>query len=110
MKTISRTIGLLLCLGGFLLGAFAIAALSSTPDDPTGAGQQYDQSVEAYNDQVKKLSKDNPILPAPQPGKTRLQAHRDDVIFWLLVAVLVFAAGLAILLKQRSASVKAASQ
>jgi hypothetical protein len=65
MKKMLARIGVFLCFGGMLLGTFATVALFSQPADPIGAGERYDQYVEAYNKQIKEMADANPNLPAP---------------------------------------------
>jgi hypothetical protein len=84
-----------LSIAGTILAAIATIALLIGPGpDPTGAGEIYDKVVEEYNKQAKEVQESNPSMPAPALGKTRLQAHREDAAFGLIVGCLVLSAGL----------------
>jgi hypothetical protein len=102
MKKMLTRIGVFLCFGGMLLGTIATVALFSQPADPIGAGELYDQQVEAYNKQMKEMADANPSLPAPTLGKTRLQAHRENAAFGLVVAGLMVGVGLVLYFRNRS--------
>ncbi|MFV1965576.1 MAG: hypothetical protein ACC628_09155 [Pirellulaceae bacterium] len=107
-KTLSR-IGILLCIGGILLGMFATRAHFSAPTDRTGAGAQYDEFVNAYNKQLKEMADANPNLPDPAFGKTWLQAHKEDTMFGMIVAGLMFTVGLVLYYLNRSQRAQATS-
>ncbi|MCA9135034.1 MAG: hypothetical protein KDA45_17820, partial [Planctomycetales bacterium] len=83
-----------------LLGAIAIAAHFTSPEDPTGAAASYDESVDTYNDRIDNLAASNPELPAIQRGRTFLQAHKEDTLFWILVAGVVTTVGLLLFIRQ----------
>jgi hypothetical protein len=86
MQTTLRRIGMVLCVVGLSLGLIAIGALFVTPVDPTGAGMQYDRQVESYNERMKELADTHPNFPAAALGQTRLQAHRANATFGVVVA------------------------
>ena len=92
MKKLFRIIGFVLLLSGVLVTTFAAVARVSPPADPTGAGATYDQSVEAYNQQVEQLAKEN-NLPTPAKGKSRLDVHREDTMFAMLAGGVLAVAG-----------------
>lgn len=99
-KLLART-GIVLCAVGLLLGIIAGSAYFSPPENPTGAAN-YDRSVDAYNDRVDEIAESGLELPAMRKGKTLLQAHKEDTLFWMLVAGVITFAGLLLCLMNRS--------
>lgn len=102
MRKCLAVTGIVLCAAGVLLGAIAIVAHFTPPDDPTGAAASYDESVDAYNDRINNIAASNPELPAMQTGRTYLQAHKEDTLFWTLVAGVVTTVGLILFIRNRS--------
>lgn len=102
MKTTLRRIGIALCAVGFSLTVFATGALFTTPADPTGAGDQYDHLVESFNEQMQELAETDPNFPALPLGKTRLQMHREDATFGLVVGGVMTAIGVALYCRNRT--------
>lgn len=102
MRKLLANIGIALCLVGVLLGSFAIAAYLMPPGDPAGAAGTYDKGVEAYNERLNEIAESNPELPAMKQGRTLLQAHKEDTLFWILAAGAIILTGLALYLATRS--------
>ncbi len=102
MRKNLRMLGLGLSIVGTILAAIAIIALLIGPGpDPTGAGKVYDKVVEEYNKQAKEVQESNPDMPAPALGKTRLQAHREDATFGLILNALLVTGGLFLFFRMR---------
>ena len=107
MQKLLAGTGIAFCAIGLMLGTMAIIAHFSPPDDPTGAAASYDKSVDAYNDRVNEIVESSPGLAAMPKGKTFLQAHREDTLFWIVVAGVVAFAGIALCLTSRSRKIAA---
>lgn len=94
MSVARSRLGLTLCAVGISLSAIAGIAHLSPPEDPTGAGAIYDEHVETYNRRVKAIAQSNPSLPILARAKTRVQAHREDTMFAVIVGGVIAAAGI----------------
>lgn len=102
MRKILRKFGLIVAITGTILAVIATTALLIGPGpDPTGFGELYDEQAEDYNKRMKDIADTDPTSPAPALANTRLQLHRQNATFGLIVSGLMVSAGLFLYFRNR---------
>ena len=88
MNAALRKVGFGLCIASILLGMVSVGSFWFTPTDSLGVGELHNNVVETFNESLRESLPGGHTLP-----NTRVETHRHNAWFGLIVSAISFVGG-----------------